>query len=46
MKEHNLLKPYRVTSYVYHTNKIIEYGVPEKDIQDYYIGKIINYSLV
>lgn len=46
MKENGLLNRYRVKAFVYNTNKIIEYGVSEKDIQDYQIGKIIRNSLV
>lgn len=45
MKEYNLLNRYQVTSYVYSTGKVIKYGVSEKDIQDYSIGKVINNSL-
>ena len=33
-------------AYVYATDSIISYGVNEKDIQDYQIGKIIRNSLV
>lgn len=46
MKEHCLLNRYQITSYVYNTGKIIKYGVSERDIQDYQIGKIIRNSLV
>ena len=44
MKEYNLYNKYRVKAYVYDTNQIIEYGVREEYIQDYYIGKIIKRS--
>lgn len=44
MKEHNLYNKYRVKAYVYDTEEIITYGVNTKDIQDYYIGKIIKRS--
>lgn len=42
IKEHNLYNKYRVKAYVYSTGKIIEYGVRTEDIQDLYIGKIID----
>lgn len=35
---------YRIKAYVYELDRVISYGVPEKDIKDYYIGKIINYK--
>ena len=44
MKENNLYNKYRVKAYVYDTEEIITYGVSTKDIQDYYIGKIIKRS--
>ena len=46
MKEYDLYNRYRIKAYVYATDNIISYGVNEKDIQDYQIGKIINNSLV
>lgn len=42
MKENDLYCKYRVKAYVYSTGKIIEYGVRTEDIQDLYIGKIID----
>lgn len=44
MKANDLYCRYRVKAYVYDTNQIIEYGVREEYIQDYYIGKIIKRS--
>ena len=46
MKEYDLYNRYRIKAYVYVTDNIISYGVNEKDIQDYQIGKIINNSLI
>lgn len=46
MKTKYLFCRYRIKAYVYELDRVISYGIPEKDIEDYYIGKIINYSLV
>ena len=46
MKQYDLYNRYRIKAYVYATDSIISYGVNEKDIQDYQIGKIINNSLI
>lgn len=46
MKEYDLYCRYRVKAYIYATDNIISYGVEEKDIKDYEIGKIINNSLI
>lgn len=46
MKEYSLINRYRIKAYVYATDSIISYGVNEKDIQDYQIGKVIMNSLV
>lgn len=46
MKTKYLFCRYRIKAYVYELDRVISYGIPEKDIKDYYIGKIINYSLV
>lgn len=37
---------YKIKAYVYELDRVISYGIPEDDIQDYYIGKIICYTLV
>lgn len=46
MTQYDLYNRYRIKAYVYDTDSIISYGVNEKDIQDYQIGKIIRNSLV
>lgn len=46
MKTKYLFCRYRIKAYVYELDRVISYGIPEKDVEDYYIGKIINYSLV
>lgn len=46
MTQYDLYNRYRIKAYVYATDSIISYGVNEKDIQDYQIGKIIRNSLV
>ena len=45
MKEHNLYCRYRIKTYCYNTGKLNSFGVKEEDIQDYFIGKIIRYSI-
>lgn len=40
MEENMLIYPYRVTAYVYETEKIIRYGVDEEDVLKMKIGKI------